>query len=377
MSGSNYSVIPRGEFGFITLLRGPAALLVVYSHFVGQYLDWRHQTYWLKRWITTVIERPLMLSDHFGQLGVMIFFLISGFIITHVARSENPLRFAIRRVFRIYPAYWAIVIAIIVLGAILGSFNPLGVGSFHLGLLYDWRTVLKTVTITNYLFDPQNVVLGVGWTLQIEVMFYALILAMTPLIRRWPTRALTAELALITVSIASSHQLGGNWFLFCANAAYIPYMLIGQAIYFYWSGGLSGARALMLGGLCYLVIVFGLYQIHTGFLEFGHSRMLPLIMALAIFTWALNYGHRLGLHHVAKSLSDISYSLYLVQGPFGLLLIFKLHPLIGYGNAAAVAFIAVLLAAYVMHRFIERPTIELGRRLSNRFKTTRSGATHV
>lgn len=40
----SYHSVPRGEFGFINLLRGPAALLVVYSHYMGQYLDWIHQT---------------------------------------------------------------------------------------------------------------------------------------------------------------------------------------------------------------------------------------------------------------------------------------------------------------------------------------------
>jgi peptidoglycan/LPS O-acetylase OafA/YrhL len=377
VSEQNYSVIPRGEFGFITLLRGPAALLVVYSHFVGQYLDWLQQTYWLKRWVTLIVERPLMLSDHFGQLGVMIFFLISGFIITHVARSEAPLRFAIRRIFRIYPAYWAIIGVIIILGMYLGSFAPLGVSSFNAGLIHNWRTVLKTATITNYLFEPQNVVLGVGWTLQIEVLYYALILLVTPLIRRRPMLAMAGELVLISAILGSSHAFGANWFLFAANVAYLPYMLIGQAIYFYWAGGLSGPRALFFGLFCYLVIVFGLYRIHTEFLQMDHSRILPLMIALAVFVWALVYGQKLGLHRVSRFFSDISYSLYLVQGPFGLLLIFKLHPLIGYGNAAAIALVAVLLIAYLMHRFIERPTIEIGRRISNHFKTPASGVNYA
>ena len=71
---------------------------------------------------------------------------------------------------------------------------------------------------------------------------------------------------------------------------------------------------------------------------------------------------------VPKFFSDISYSLYLIHGPLGLLLIVKLRPLIGYGNAAAIAAIASIASAAVIHYLLERPCIRLGRNLSNRLK---------
>lgn len=153
MIARDYAEIPRGQFGFIDLLRGPAALLVLYSHYVGQYLSWVHQGYWLKEWVDDLFVRPLNIVDQFGQLGVMVFFLISGFIITHVARSENGLRFGIRRAFRIYPGYW--LVAVIIVG-----FGVTGTG-FQFAWLRNWADVLRMATITNYLHAPQHLVLGV------------------------------------------------------------------------------------------------------------------------------------------------------------------------------------------------------------------------
>ncbi len=176
MKPRDYSEVPRGQFGFIDLLRGPSALLVLYSHYVGAYLASIHQTYWLKEWINILFVQPLVIVDQFGQLGVMVFFLISGFIITHVARSEHALRFGIRRVFRIYPGYWVVAIIVIVFG-ISGT-------GFQRAWLHGWADIARLATITNYLHAPQHLVLGVGRTLQIEVMFYALIICMMPLIRR-------------------------------------------------------------------------------------------------------------------------------------------------------------------------------------------------
>lgn len=366
MNGRDYSIVPRGEFGFINLLRGPAALLVVYSHFVGQYLSWIHQTYWLKRWVDALFVRPLVIVDEFGQLGVMVFFLISGFIITHVSRSENPLRFGIRRLFRIYPAYWLMVAIVIAFGLFDGPFDY--------GALHDWRNVLRIATITNYLFNPQYVVLGVGWTLQIEVMFYAMVVCLIPLIRRAPLLALSVELLLVYVVIASAHAAGPDWFLVAANVAYLPYLLAGQTIYFYWSGGLAGGRALILGLLVYFAVVYGVYQIQTAFLDPLQSRILCLIMALGIFVWAMNFGHKVGLMRVPRFLSDISYSLYLIHGPIGMRIIASLHARIGYGNAALLATVVVIALAYLTHRLVERPFIEWGRRLSNRFKASANTA---
>lgn len=360
MTRRDWSVIPRGQFGFIDLLRGPAALLVLYSHYVGVYLASHHQTYWLKEWVNTLFVRPLVIVDQFGQLGVMVFFLISGFIITHVARSENVLRFGIRRVFRIYPGYWLIAIIVIVFG-ISGA-------GFKLAWLGNWADVARIVTITNYLHAPQHLVLGVGWTLQIEVMYYAMIACAMPLIRRAPFWAMVVELAFVFVVIANAHSFGDDWYLFAANVAYLPYLLIGQAIYFYWAGGLKGRWAFLLGWMCYFAAVFGVYRILTTFLEPTQSRILCLVLALGIFVWALNYGHRIGLMRVPKFFSDISYALYLIHGPLGFVLLAKLHPLIGYGNAAAIATVASIAAAAAIHYVAERPCIRLGRRLSDHFR---------
>ena len=82
----------------------------------------------------------------------------------------------------------------------------------------------------------------------------------------------------------------------------------------------------------------------------------------------MNYGHHVGMMRLPRFLSDISYSLYLIHGPVGLLILAKLHGRIGYGNAAVLALVAVLALAYIIHWMVERPFIEWGRLLSNRFR---------
>ena len=58
------------------------------------------------RWIMSILV-------HFiagGGAGVVVFFLVSGYIITHVLQKERPLDFFIKRIFRIYPLLMAAVL---------------------------------------------------------------------------------------------------------------------------------------------------------------------------------------------------------------------------------------------------------------------------
>jgi exopolysaccharide production protein ExoZ len=138
-------------------LRGIAALIVVLHHACG--------TMGL-----TKNYGHVLFGDIFepGQLGVDIFFVLSGFLIYYT----NPLdglswdgirKFFLRRFFRIYPTYWLICL-------------------FHLPLVYlipssgapdlsrDLPTALHSLLLLPYKTDP---VLGPAWSLCFEVMFYA------------------------------------------------------------------------------------------------------------------------------------------------------------------------------------------------------------
>jgi exopolysaccharide production protein ExoZ len=104
----------------------------------------------------------------FAHAGVDFFFVLSGFIIFHVHRTDlgNPARFSkylTRRFVRIYPTYWVVLF---ILGLILVVSPSRD--------LYE-RDVVAVVTSMLLLPVPDHMpILGVAWTLQHEVLFYAL-----------------------------------------------------------------------------------------------------------------------------------------------------------------------------------------------------------
>jgi peptidoglycan/LPS O-acetylase OafA/YrhL len=128
------------------------------------------------------------------NIGVTIFFVISGFLLyrpyaaARFARARMPalVPYAIRRLFRIVPAYWfALPIAAVLISRPEVFHNPLPY--FGLAQVYDPSTVTGGY--------------GIAWTLCVEVSFYAMLPLWALAVRALPARtgrqfALTEGLGL-------------------------------------------------------------------------------------------------------------------------------------------------------------------------------------
>ena len=90
-----------------------------------------------------------------GQIGVPIFFLISGFVITPIAIRQGMGRFAVNRALRIYVP---LVFAVLLTGSLLTlGLEPLWTGQQR--EVTPW-TLLTNSLLVNYLIHPQAVLLG-------------------------------------------------------------------------------------------------------------------------------------------------------------------------------------------------------------------------
>jgi peptidoglycan/LPS O-acetylase OafA/YrhL len=134
------------------------------------------------------------------DVGVTVFFLISGFLLYRpflLARldgREPPATgpYAWRRFLRIVPAYWvALTVTVLVLGT-PGVWTASGIPSF-----YGMAQTYRTHTLAGGLVQ--------GWTLSIEVAFYAFLPLYAALQRRLPGGALRAEtLGLVALVVVAN-----------------------------------------------------------------------------------------------------------------------------------------------------------------------------
>ncbi|MCC7373779.1 MAG: acyltransferase [Verrucomicrobiales bacterium] len=149
------SAIPESNrLDFIQSLRGIAAVLVLLFHVTGNTL------YHFK-------HAPFLGWFEFGEVGVPIFFVISGFIIFHAHRRDlgDPgklPRYLWRRATRIYPAFWIANAAMCLLYLVRPQFAD------------DPRIMEPAMVAASFALLPTGIdpPLAVAWTLQYEILFY-------------------------------------------------------------------------------------------------------------------------------------------------------------------------------------------------------------
>lgn len=107
-----------------------------------------------------------------GHLGVVLFFLISGFLITYLLLSEqskgrfNLYKYLIRRFLRVWPLYFVVIL----FGFFIFPHLPYGIATVH----EFWRFALFLSNfdeIIHGLNDPLNF-LTATWTVSVEEQFY-------------------------------------------------------------------------------------------------------------------------------------------------------------------------------------------------------------
>ncbi|TDC82159.1 acyltransferase [Actinomadura sp. 7K507] len=397
---------PPSRLGWLDALRGGAALAVALHHATYVYLP----------------NLRVQLADWFdpGVYGVLVFFLVSGYIVPASLERRGSVRgFWIGRFFRIYP-----LLAVTCVLAVLPFL--LGVLGLRAGLeRYSPATaVLAHMTMLQDLLDVPNA-MNVLWTLSYEMAFYLLIVALFVVGKHRRSASAAAVLtvvSLVAVALTASGLLTGAYAptaLLSRTAGTGPVVAVTAAALVVAvaaamskhpaprvAGGLLGGLiALVLvtvngrvgawEGLIMLAIMFMGTAVHRA--EHGEitrrkgavTAAVVLVGAVVAGTWhAAPYGRSAQLvwggavvlaavtfaaawrlrdrrfPRWATGLGTISFSLYLLH-PLLLMVAAQFLNISGREDVVGLAFFFLVLLAvsWASHRWIEAPAQRLGRRL--------------
>ncbi|MEU7615774.1 acyltransferase [Micromonospora rifamycinica] len=288
----------------------------------------------------------------YGFLGVEVFFLISGFVILMSSWGRTVREFAASRAARLYPAFWACVLITAVVSTVL----PIS-GGVPFPPLPGGPDVLINLTM---LAEPLNrpLVDTVYWTLWCEFRFYLIIICMLAAgltdkrVRLLGAGWLAAAVLMPAFPGAPLHQV--------VMPTFAPYFIAGMTMFLLrrdrsdrWSWALLAA--------CWLV---SLHHVHTRASDLHPGFEVPVWPAPVLLTIA--YGVLLA---IALGVTDritwgwlstagaLTYPFYLLHQRAGYSLIRTFHTATGLPAPILIggAILVLLTAAWLIHRFVERP----------------------
>lgn len=363
MSRNDLAATPLGHVPALDGLRGVAIGMVVLVH----------------------LYAPIFSG---GSSGVDVFFVLSGFLITKLALEEHDrsgalsLRdFYLRRVFRILPALFVLLAALLVaswwflsdVGADLRAEIALSADS--MGNL--WPLFRG--------FDPRGA-LGHTWSLGLEEQFYLvwpLVLAAVPFAMKQPRRLarVTAAVAVASIVIGRVVVLGladyPHWeslpffnldglALGCVIALALHSAPSQQAArprksFPVWPALLAAGLVLFDLFAARAYIDHDTYRVRIVVLRLCFGCILLTIMKQPSLgdRWRLTSKPMMGL-------GRLSYSLYLWHVPVFYVLSNERHPDVSRTVLAPARLVVAIVAAILSYRFVEQPMIRLGRKMRER-----------
>ncbi len=341
-------------------LRGIAALMVMGFHFF--------QTYPFEG---SGIGKWLQQFTVFGQTGVDLFFVLSGFLITRIllatrGRADYFSSFYLRRSLRIFPLYYfALALNYFVLMPLLQEPIP--------ALKLQWWYWCYLQNIPDTFTTLQAVGPGHFWSLAVEEHFYLvwpLVVFLIPQRRM----ALVCYLALIVAFLSRWLLLSQGAGVFYFTPCRIDALAIG-ALLATWErdGSLSSrTRLFLVGGMVFALALFGMMVAYG---SQGRSE----VQLVKFLIFALFYGCVLGIlrnqgdaripllsGRFLRWTGKISYGLYVYHPFVYSLLGLWLHDLSLPKPILFIAFFAsTYLVAWISYRVLESPLLLL----KNKFTT--------
>jgi peptidoglycan/LPS O-acetylase OafA/YrhL len=305
-----------------------------------------------------------------GWIGVEVFFMLSGFIISFSAQHATAASFAKGRFIRLYPTAW-----------ICSTFTAvmlLFVGYTPLNLTHLWVNTNLLFTSGPYL-DPSY------WTLQVELMFYLIVFLLLRYSHFDRIVAVMGGISLISTTCLALYAAAHHGLIHPQGTLHriilsfvdtpISRILLIEDGTFFAIGTLLWACLLQSATPSRLLLLLiscagGILEIRihartlSSFLHTNYSWLPPLFIwaaALLAIAFAVRFSSPiaalLGPRGVAitRLLGLMTYPLYLIHQQAGYILIYFLRRIIPDLGALVFALAFFIVLSFIIHHYLERP----------------------
>lgn len=349
----------------IQALRGIAAALVVIYHaqaLLAKFTEHGARDAWLNG--TQGLRS-------FGGIGVDIFFVISGAVITYVSwnlfgKPDEVATFLKKRIIRIFPVYWLNLLLWVLVFAFFAQ-------ALESQPVFNPEKILFSFFLLPY---PDGVetgygalyTLGMAWTLTYEMYFYAVTALCLCFARKW------------FLPVVSLFFLAGYVF-FSPSVNYPILTVLSSPRLLEFAYGILIACALRLRLRVPTAFALAILLISPLPLLYGPSPMMNVGLGVALFVFSVVFLERGGALPIPRGLvllGDCSYSLYLfhgiVQSALGkILTLTGLWPALPADLYIVIISLISFAAGYLAYICTEKP---MSAWLSRRFVPERASRLH-
>ena len=315
-----------------------------------------------------------------GFIGVDVFFVISGFLITsHILRDVELDRFSVikfwaRRARRLLPASFTTLAVVLLL---VVCFVPISLWEQWLNevissVFYfeNWKLAGDSVdylALSNSASPTQHF-----WSLGVEEQFYLvwpILVAIALLITRSAMKNIGRRTILLFFVVVTVLSLGYGIYETAVEPA-VAYFSTPVRAWEFGTGALvafvptlkSKVLKSYLTSIGFVLILVSAITFNTNLAFPGYAALLPVLGTALVIAGELTEGSiakRLALRPIQR-IGDYSYSIYLWHWPVLILAPFVLHRDTLSTNWKLVLLIGTFVIAYLSSRFIERPLMSGG-----------------
>lgn len=261
----------------------------------------------------------------YGWIGVQLFFIISGFVVTYtLSKSKNAKEFILKRITRIYPALW-IILPIVYLFQLLTPYSNLKDRSTISNLLGSMTLVPPTIlNLANlFSFDWLTLVL---WSLKVEMIFYIACAILYNYLSHIKVVSFISYICIassLLLILDYELKLDNRYFdsviklVLALGFNYLPWFTIGMLCY---------KQKILLSNELYRIILFsGLAIITTRSDRLIYSAVTALIIILLFLITIFIKFPKVLRNQLIQKLGVSSYEMYLIHQGVGIpILIFMI-----------------------------------------------------
>jgi len=361
-------------------LRGCASLTVLFSHFIAVFPIIDSDTYGHNITILNVMKYSPLHIVYAGHEAVILFFILSGFVLTipYLSGDISYKIFITKRISRIYIPYISAVMISLIMFEL---FSKHGISQLSNWFNLSW---IQPVTLS----DIVSHVAFIGYfnTLKLDNPIWSLVhemrislifpfLVYFSLRHKWVVN-ITMAAVMALLAFICSHFIRQTLPMlndFLSTIQYVFMFIIGITLAQHRDLLILKYRDLNVYIRIFLVIsavffytysfqFYGIKILHVSFINDCVTALGSSILVVIV----LGY-NRVMLLKPIQFLGKISYSLYLLHVPVLLSIVYIFYGRLPMLNILVIAFIVAIIFATLSYRFIEIPSIELGKRLT-RFK---------